>query len=311
MTYLIKIKTFIFIFIFIFLIFNKATSFEDKIIFKIDNEIITTFDLSQEFKYLTLVNPQIINLENSKIIEISQNSVIREKIKKIEILNHIDGINLDEGYVSQLIKNTYLRIGINSAKDFNNKLIEIGLDLDEIKEKMSIEALWNELIFTKFKSKVKIDKSKLKTQVLSKKQQSSFKLSEIVFNISDSENLNKKYELIKNDIETKGFDNAVLIHSISDTKNTNGDLGWIDENSINKKLLNKILKLTIGNYTQPQVIPGGFLILKLNNVKKNEVDIDADKEIQKLIRLKTNQQLNQFSTIYFNKIKKNIKIEKI
>ena len=72
-----------------------------------------------------------------------------------------------------------------------------------------------------------------------------------------------------------------------------------------------VAKLNIGEYTKPQLIPGGFLILKLNDVKKNEVSVNIEDEIKKLIKIKTNQQLNQYSNIYFNKIKKNIKIEKI
>ena len=79
----------------------------------------------------------------------------------------------------------------------------------------------------------------------------------------------------------------LLLYSISDSKSSNGELGWINETSINKNLNNKIKKLKIGEYTEPEVIPGGFLILKLNEIKKTKNSINIDDELKKLIQLKT------------------------
>ena len=169
----------------------------------------------------------------------------------------------------------------------------------------------NQLIYEKYNSKVKIDKLKLREEISAKKIQSIFLLSEIVFEIEDAKKYLEKFNKIQKDIENKGFESAALIHSISESKNVGGKLGWINENSINQKLKDLVAKLNIGEYTKPQLIPGGFLILKLNDVKKNEVSVNIEDEIKKLIKIKTNQQLNQYSNIYFNKIKKNIKIEKI
>ena len=136
-------------------------------------------------------------------------------------------------------------------------------------------------------------------------------MSEIVFNVDKTENLKTKINLIKSDIDNKSFENAALIHSISQSKNSGGELGWINENSLNKKLKNIIKKLKINQYSDPQTIPGGFLIIKLNDINTKKISVNMKEEVNKLIKLKTNQQLNQFSNIYFNKVKKNIKIEKI
>ena len=136
-------------------------------------------------------------------------------------------------------------------------------------------------------------------------------LSEIVFNVDEKLNLESKYNQIKEDILEKGFDNAALLHSISNTSNSGGELGWIKENSLNSKLQKTISKLNIGEITEPIIIQGGFLILKLNDTKKIKNKIDVEKELKKLIAKETNQQLNQFSNIYFNKVKKEIKINEI
>ena len=295
----------------VFFLTQKVGSLENRILYKINNEIITSFDLKKELRYLSLINSQILNLEKKDIFEISKKSIIREKVKKIEILKHFEEIKLDKNYIDILIKNTYSKIGFKNLDDFKKKLDSMNISLEEFIEKISIEAMWNQIIYEKFKLKIKIDKTRLENEISSKKINTLFQLSEIVFVVNKRENLQKKINLIKSDIENKGFNGAALIHSISESRNQSGKLGWINESSINEKLSDVIKTLKIGEYSEPQNIPGGFLIIKLNDIKNETVSINMKKELDKLIKLKTNQQLNQFSNIYFNKIKKNIKIEKI
>ena len=311
MTYLINIykKTLLIIF-FSFFILN-AEALNNKIAYKINNQIITNFDITKEFRYLATINPKLLDLTKDEILKISTNSIIREKIKKIEILKHVEEIKLNENYMNALLSQNYEKFKATNEKEFKNKVNSIGFDLNEFKEKISIEALWNQIIYEKYLSKVKINKDQLRNEVLRNEEKFVYNLSEIVFEADNRENFLKNLKKIKNEITNRGFESAVLLYSISDSKSSNGELGWINETSINNNLNNKVKKLKIGEYTEPEVIPGGFLILKLNKIKKTKVSIDIDKELNKLIQLKTNQQLNQFSGIYFNKIKKNIKVEKI
>ncbi len=311
MTFLNKKISFI---IFIFFLLNisfSSYSLENKIIFKINNEIITSFDITREFKYLALINPKVINLEKNEIFEISKNSIIREKIKKIEILKHVKEIKLEEEFMGRLLNQNFHKLGVKNKNEFKSKINELGFTINEFEEKLSVEALWNQLIYEKYISKVKIDKIKLEKEINLNKKQSVFHLSEIVFNVENKKNYTDKLAMINNEIKKKGFENAALIYSVSETKSLGGDLGWIEENSINRDLANKIKNLKTGEVTQPIVIPGGFLILKLKDTREKIISIDVNDELNKLIKIKTNQQLNQFSNIYFNKIKKNIKIDKI
>ncbi len=311
MTYLTKKINLIFV-IFFFINFQfNSYSFENKIVYKINNEIITSYDIKREFKYLALINPKVIDLEKKEIFEISKNSIIREKIKKIEILKHIKEIKLNEKFMKDLLEQNFYKLRVKDKNELELKINKIGFDINEFEEKLSVEALWNQLIYEKYISKVKIDKIKLKEEIILNKKQSVFNLSEIVFTVENKKNYADKLKIIYDEINKKGFENAALIYSVSETKNLGGDLGWIEENSINKNLSNKVKNLEIGELTQPIVIPGGFLILKLKDIKEKNVSINVNDELNKLIKLKTNQQLNQFSNIYFNKIKKNIKIEKI
>ena len=296
-----------------FILNQNLNSIENKIEFKIDNEIVTTIDIIKELNFLTALSPKILELDKDKIFEISKNSVIREKIKKLEVQKFNQKLEIDKTYLKKLIMDSYSKINLESEKEFKEYLSRFNLKFEDFKKKIIIEALWNQLIYLKFKSKINIDKEKLKKEIIKNKTQksTSFNLSEIVFNIEESEKLEKKYKKIKEDVKEKGIENSALIYSVSGTANLGGELGWINENSINKKLKILIKKLKIGDYTKPYVVPGGFLIIKLNNLKKIDKKINIEDELKKLVIIKTNQQLNQFSNIYFNKIKKDKKIEKI
>ena len=292
---------------------SSSNSIENKIEFKVNNQIITTIDIIKELSFLAALNPNILKLEKNKIFEVSKNSIIKEKIKIIEILKFTQKIELKDEYLKKLIKESYIKINLNSEDEFLKHLSKYDLPLDEFKKKITIEALWNQIIFSKFKSKVKIDKNKIKNEIINDKKNKliSLNLSEIIFNIDEDQILNVKFEQIKDDINLNGFENAAAIHSVSETANLGGKLGWINQNSINQSLYKKISNLNVGEFTKPIVIPGGFLIIKLNELKEVDREMNLNKEIEKQITIKTNQQLNQFSNIYYNKIKKDIKIEKL
>ena len=309
MTFLIK-KFYILsvIAFYFFLSIQFGYTVENKIIYKINNEIITSFDLKKELRYLSLINPQILNLEKNEIFIISEKSIIREKIKKIEILKHIDEIKLDENYTNQLIKNTYSKMGMKNINELKKKIKSMDISLEEFVQKITIDSLWNQMIFEKYKTKIKIDKSKLENEISSKKIQTEFNLSEIVFNIDKKSDLKNKFELIKQDIATKGFSNAALIHGVSDSSNNGGKLGWIKISSLNSKIKNQITKIDVGKFSNPIVVPGGFLILKIEDQREVKKNLDLNKEIQITVNEKTNEQLNKLSIVYFNKVKKDIEI---
>ena len=136
-------------------------------------------------------------------------------------------------------------------------------------------------------------------------------MSEIFFEISETENLEKKYKEISDSINLNGFSNTALKYSISETSNIGGSLDWINENSLNQKIKTIISSKKINDFTKPITVPGGFLILKLNDIKMLKYEKDLEFELKKIIKESENSQLNQFSKIYFNKVKKNMQINEI
>ena len=294
----------------LFLIYNfkNIQAIENKILFKIDNDIITTIDIYEEIKFLKAFNPQINNLSDKELFEISKKSIIRDKIKKIEISKYVDEIKVADKFLLQLIKKKYSKIGIDSIDSFESYLKNYDLNIDLIKKKFAIELMWNDLILQKFNSKIIIDKEKIKKEILKnpKKIQKEILLSEIVFSISKKSEYKKKYEEILTDIKQTGFKNAALIHSISNTASAGGSIGWIKEDNLNKNLKEKILHLKKGQYSEPILTSSGFLIIKIEDERENKLEFNLNDKIDELAQFKRNEQLNQFSNIYFNKIKKDL-----
>ena len=305
-------KNFLLIFIFIFSITNAST-LENKIILKIDNEIITSSDVVYEIRYLSALNKEIEKLNDNEIYEIAKSSSIREKIKEIEILRNIKEIKIDEEYLNEIIRRTYLKLGINSIDNFYSYLKKNNLNIDIVKKKLSIEILWNQLIFAKFSNKIKINRQKLVEEIVNEnnKKQIKYSLSEKLFVSDNRDELEEKFKDITKTIQEKGFNNAALIHSNSDSANTGGFIGWVDQNSLSPNIKEELLKIKVNDYTDPILVPGGFIILKINEYRESDREINLEKEIDKLTKNKTNNQLNQFSNIYFNKIKRDMNINEL
>ena len=308
-----KFKIILLSFLIIIFIQEKLFGYENKIIIKVDNQIITTLDLENEINYLKALNPNLKNFNKNEIFKISKNSIIKEKIKLIEIKKNIENPKLPEEFLNKLIKNVYKNIGINTLEDFKKYLSTNNVNYINVLKKIETEALWNELIISKFSKKIKINKKQLKKNILenANKENRSYLMSEIFFELLNKETLEEKYNQIKETISTKGFGNAAIKFSLSETANTGGKLDWINESSLNKKIKNAIKLLNSGDYSEPISVPGGFLILKINELKTIETKINIDEELKKMIKVNKNYQFNQFSKIYFNKVKENLDIDEI
>ena len=303
---------FIIYFLLIFLNFNNIFSFENKILIKIDNDIITTIDLYNESNYLLALNQDLKNLDKNSIFEITKNSLIKDTIKSKELRKNFKNLEVEEEILNQIIVSIYKNKNFDNYNSFNDYLNKFDVSIEYIKNKISIELLWNNLIAEKFNKNVVIDKEKIKNDLQKNlnKNSKDYLLSEIIFDVTNSKNYEKKVETIETDINQKGFLNAVLIHSISNSaSNSNGDIGWVNENSLNVRIKKEVDDLKIGDHTKPIKIPGGFLILKINDIRmvENQI-IDLDKKVNEVINLERNDQLNNYSNIYFNKVKKEIKI---
>jgi len=297
------------ILIFLFLLMCvQAQSIETKIIHNIQNEIITNIDIKNEFKYLLALNNSLKKLDEETILNISNESVIREKIKKIEISKNFKEIKLNEDYSEILLKNLYSRLNLKSINEFEIYLKNYDLKIIDIEKKITIDVLWNELIIKKYSSKIVINEAAIKKELLknSKFQSIEYQLSEIIFEVENKEEIQKKYNEVVKSINEIGFENSAATYSFSESAKIGGDIGWINENSLNNNIRKNINSLEVGEFTKPIILSNGILILKLINTKNSETTIDIENELKKAINYERNRQLNQYSKIYYNKVKKNL-----
>ena len=306
-----KLKIFI-IFLFLIIFCSKQShTLENKILLKIDNEIITSVDIFEEIKFLKIFNPEANNLSESELFEISKNSILRDIIKKIEIMNFVDELKVEDKFLLSLIKRKYLNIEIDSFEDFENYLKKNNLNAKMIREKFTIEIMWNDLVYQKFNKKIIIDKDKIEKEILQNPRrdlQKEILLSEIVFSVNNKDEFKDKYEKILLDIENMGFKKTALIHSSSDTASNGGLIGWVKKDNLNKSITKIISDLQPGQLSNPIRTSSGFIILKLDDEREQTLEFNLNDKIQEVIRFKRNEQLSQFSNMYFNKLKKNLMI---
>ena len=301
--------------IFIFVAINNLLSStliaEDRyeIVVSIDNKVITNFDIQKEINYLLALNPSLNNLPKKQIYEIAKESLVREEIKEKEILKYYN-INYKDPELSLLIENIYNRLNIANENEFNKYLSNFDLSIEMISAKLSIEKAWNRLIFEKFNKFINLDELRLKKELeknLSQPQiQNRYLISEILFQSKDEKEYQEILRNIKKTIEENSFETAASIYSISDSSKNGGEIGWVNKNEISDTIYNVLNKLSIGQFTQPIKIASGFLIIYLNDIKKEKQEFNFDEELKKMIISEKNRQFNEFSIIHFKKIEQQI-----
>ena len=158
-------KIFFIIILYSITVANNLIALENKILLKVNNEIITTIDISNEINYLKSVNKEISQLNNEIIIEIAKNSIIKDKIKKIDLLKKIKNLQIDSNYMDQLIKNTYAKMNIKNIEEFYAHLKYHNTEIEKIKEKITLEVIWSQMIYAKYKDKIKIDRKKISQEI--------------------------------------------------------------------------------------------------------------------------------------------------
>ena len=302
-----KVKFILFLFLLLIISFKSNTAENFYIVYKVNNEIITNSDIEKEYLYLVSLNNQLKNLEKQKIIKLSKESALREKIKKIELIKYFDlkTINID---IDNYLENFYRNLNIKNKKEFEEYLESNNISLNYVQKKIEIEILWNQLIYDRYISQININRNQLKEKVkklISTKKQKKYSLSEILFDIENNSNFEKKLENINQSISEIGFKNTANIYSISDSSKFGGKIGWIEEQKLSTKILEQLKALEVGQYTSPVQVGSSFLILKIEEIKYENAIINEDEELNKMIQFETSKQLDQFSKIFYGKIKIN------
>ena len=288
----------------------KAHS-ENKVflVYKINNQIITNVDVEYEKKYLVALNNKLKSLSDEQLNIIAKESLQREKIKKIELERYYS-LDQSNQMLNTVVEDLYRKLEFKNKENFEIYLNEYGLEINDIIKKIEIENTWNQLVYSLFKDQVYIDKPKLKKKINKKKiLNKSYLLSEIVFENVKQELQQENIKRIKISINEIGFENTANLFSISESKKFGGKIGWIEERLLSDVLVMSIKNLKISEHTMPISMGANSVILKVEDVKIENLEIDQDKELKKLVQFETNKQLERFSLIHFNRIKLNTIID--
>jgi len=273
---------------------------------KINDYIVTNIDIKKETSYLEILNPNIVELDSSKIYDLAKKSIVKEIIKKNEINKFF--VLEDKDFIDNKLLNDLLEKLDLNENEFENLLTQKkSYTLEEIKKKLKIDIFWNDLIYYKFNKQIRINENEITNKVnkLKSSEKKEYLLSEIIFEKKQTQSLNEYSGRIKESINEIGFKNTANIYSLSETSKFGGKIGWVDENNLSKVIIDNLNNLKEGEHTDVIQIGNNYLILMIDEIKINKLTIDKEKELKQLIQFETNKQLSQFSKIYFNKVSVN------
>ena len=213
--------------------------------------------------------------------------------------------------MSEIKKNLFRYKNVSNENEFISLLKKNNITYEEILTKMKYEALWNEYIFQKYSSFIKVNKEKLKDELKNKIANDikfEYNLSEILFDIEKKETYENKYTSIIKFIKDNNFKSAAAKFSISNSATRGGEIGWVKETMLSKNLINILEKMEINNISKPIKYPNGYLVLKINNKREMKQIMSIEDELRDLVNFERNKQLSQFSLLFFKKLKQNISI---
>ena len=305
-----KILIFLF-FIFSFFNINNLCAKKIEILYKVENYPITNKDIAKEINYLIMLNKELQKIDEKELIQYATKSIIKEKVKKNEIVK-----NFQFGGNASLVQSQIdsLRNNLNLDQyEFDSLLNSLDISKKYLSEKIEIELLWNKLIYTIYKDKLVINEIEIKNKLKEDLKNSSnfleeYLLYEILFSPSQKTDLDSNKFKIEKSIREIGFENTANILSEAPSSKLGGKIGWVKENQLTKEVLKNIKKLEIENYTNPINVPGGQLFLFLKDKRKSKLDLSFDEEYKKIISAEQNRQLGQYSLIYYKKTELNTKI---
>ena len=303
---------FIFIIISFFIFQDAANTSQVDIAVKVNEEIITSYDVKKEMNILLALNNQLEIIEKDKLQNIAKNSLIKETIRKLEIQRVLNNKGNVNNNVDPVIENLISNLNLRNEEEFNEYLKNYNISINDIIEKIKIENDWKAIIYQKYINKIEIDKKKIRNKISELKKKSfqvEFNLSEILFQIQNNNTLEQTYEEILQSINDIGFENTANIFSIADSSNTGGKIGWIKESNLSKVIEKNLIGVEVNKYTKPIKLGNNFLILKVNDLRNINIEIDEEEEMEKLIFIETSAKLERFSNIYYNKIKLNTSIQ--
>ena len=300
-------------FLICFLIINNdnfcSAALKNKILIKIENEIISSYELKNKINTIIVLSDKEINQVNiNSLKKAAINQLINTKMKKIELSKY--NIQIDYNNINNYLNN----VSFGNVQAFKEKFIENNLDYNLYIEEVKIQLSWQKLIYSLYQEKVKLDDKDINTdleRIISKNiSTKDFNLSEIDIILDQNEDFKKKIIEINKNIRDQGFEKTAKQFSSSYSASSGGSLGWLNENSLSNKIFNIISKLKKGQVSEPIISTNSIMFLKLNDVRiKKAGELNTEEIKNDIIKQKKNELFSLYSNSHLSKIKNNLKVE--
>ena len=304
-----KIKTCKIIFFYFVFLLTQANAITNKILLKVENEIITNYEVKNKILTSLVLAGNEISQENiNKLKKQALESLIENKLKIIELEKF--KIKKDSNQI-----NLYLNsISGNDILALENKFKINNLDYNLFLEEIEIQTKWQNFIYLFYKGKIEINENSINNDiekiVKDKKNFQEYKISEIEINIEENSNIDQIVLDLKNKIKDEGFETAALNYSISSSSNNKGSLGWISSKSLSQEIFEILKKLNTGQISRPIKRQNSILFLKLDDVRTSKVEnINIEDLKKKMIDRKKNEMFNLYSKSHLSKLRNSVLIE--
>jgi len=298
-----KIKNYFFIILLTLFFDSFVLAKNTKILVKIENEIITNFDVQNKIISSLILAKKQINQENINNFKgASLENLIQNRLKKIELKKY--NIKKDDEQI-----NLYLNsISSNNVEKMKNIFKDYDLDFKEFTDQIDVEFRWRKFIYQIYKKKINIKPEDVDREISDKlKKQKNiveYNLSEIEILSNNTSSDLEVIALIQGEIKVAGFESAVSKFSISSTSSKSGELGWINSNSLSKEFLKILNKMQKGQVSDPIMKQDKIIFLKLNDKKtSNYTNINFDKIKNDLLVQKQNELFDLYSNSHLSKLR--------
>ncbi len=287
---------------------NSNAVIKNKVIAKIDNEIISSYELKNKVKTILILSNQELNQKNiDKTKNLALKTLINYKLKKIEVEKY--NISTNSAAVANHLNNFYLKFNTD-LKGFK-KIFEINnIDYDYYLKEIENEFAWQNLVFKLYANKLEINDSDIDRQlneiIKNQKNVNEYELAEIEILIEKDLGSDQQIKEIESQIAKIGFENTAIKFSSSTSALEGGNIGWINSNIISKRILDIINEMNIGDVSRPLIQANSITFFKLLNKKSVEIDVtNLDKIRETIINNNKNDMLNLYSNSHLSKIKNN------
>lgn len=304
-----NLKKSFFLIIFLFVTNKSFAKIESTIVLKIENEIISNYEVKNKILTSLIMNGQEINqknIDNNKRQALE--SLIHFKLKKIELSKYNFKNNPKQ-------VNDYLNlISSNNIKKLKERFKGNNLDYEIFLEEIETQFKWQKLIYKIYSNQIDIDETsidlKVKEITENQKKIEQLRISEIEVMSNNDESDKEKISEIINSIKNEGFEKSAMKYSISITSEKKGDLGWIESKSLSPKIYSLISKMKIGEVSKPIKTQNTIVFLKVLDKRLFEPEkIDLVKLREKLINDRKNELFNLYSRSHLSKLKNTSLIE--